>query len=63
MKKRIVRNGRRIVGFVYLNAQGEYWYAFGRPSQDNYIAFKCNDFSHGEACILMHSNICELKNY
>ena len=50
MQKTLVKNGNRIKGFVYKNKDG-YWYAFGKPSQDNYIAFKCRDIEHGIACI------------
>ena len=48
---KIVRNGKRIKGFIHKDSNGEYWYSFGRPSQDNYISFSCRDVSHGIACI------------
>jgi len=51
MKKHLVKNGRRIKGFVYQDSKNEWWYSFGKPSQDNYIAFKCRDKEHGIACI------------
>ena len=54
MKKTIVRNGKRIKGFVYENSNG-YWYAFGKPSQNNYISFQCRDIEHGIACIEVHT--------
>jgi hypothetical protein len=57
MKRKLIKDGRRIVGFVYQKNDGSHWYAFGRPSQDNYISFACRDFEHGEACILMYRPI------
>ena len=51
MKKYIVRNGKKIKGFVYQKSDNSWWYAFGRPSQDSYIAFSCRDKQHGIACI------------
>ena len=50
MEKHLVKNGRRIVGFVYEDVQGQYWFQFGRPSDDG-IAFACDDLQHGIACI------------
>jgi hypothetical protein len=47
----LVKNGRKIKGFVYQDRHNRYWYAFGKPSQDNYIAFGCNSLEHGIACI------------
>lgn len=54
MKKHIVKSGRKIVGFVYSDSNGQYWYAFGRPSQPEYIAFACRSLEHGIACIEMY---------
>lgn len=53
MQKTLVKNGNRIKGFVYQDESGEWWYAFGRPSQDDYIAFHCRDLEHGIACVEM----------
>jgi hypothetical protein len=58
MKKHLVKNGKRIKGFIYQKADGTFWYAFGKPSQDNYIAFACRDLEHGIACIEMYMRIC-----
>lgn len=49
--KTLVKNGKKIKGFVYQTNDGSWWYAFGKPSQDNWIAFSCRDKSHGIACI------------
>lgn len=57
MKRQIIKRGKKIIGFVYQKQDGSYWYAFGRPSQDNYISFKCRDFEHGTAQIEMHRPI------
>lgn len=51
MKKYVVKNGNKIKGFVYQDSNKKWWYAFGKPSQDNYIAFSCRDLEHGIACI------------
>lgn len=50
--KYLVKRGNRIKGFVY-QQNGSWWYAFGRPSQDNWIAFACRDKEHGLACVEM----------
>ncbi len=60
MKKHLVKNGNKIKGFVYQKGDGSYWYAFGKPSQDSYIAFACRDLSHGIACIEMYAGMCAL---
>lgn len=46
MKKHIVKNGRKIVGFVFYS-NGALKYAFGKPSQNNYIAFDCASLDEG----------------
>jgi hypothetical protein len=48
--KHLVKNGNRIKGFVY-QSKDSWWYAFGKPSQEQYIAFACRDLEHGIACI------------
>jgi len=61
MKKHLVKDGKRILGFVYQDSKGDYWYAFGKPSQPEYIAFACKSLESGIASIEMHSGICELR--
>jgi hypothetical protein len=51
--KTLVKDGKRIKGFVYKDKSGNYYYAFGRPSQDNFISFACRSIEHGIACIEM----------
>lgn len=53
--KHLVKNGRKVKGFVYQKNDGSFWYAFGKPSQDNYISFACRSLEHGIACIEMYS--------
>jgi hypothetical protein len=53
--KHLVKNGRKIKGFVYQDSQQNWWFAFGRPSQDNYIAFACRSKEHGIASVEMKS--------
>lgn len=59
--KTLVKRGTKIVGFVYSKKDGTFWYAFGRPSQAEFIEFACRSVEHGIACIEMHSNICQLN--
>jgi hypothetical protein len=56
MKKYLVKKGNKIKGFVYFQ-NGSYWYAFGRPSQNNYIGFECSSIEQGIARIEMHTNL------
>lgn len=53
MKKTLIKRGNRIKGFVYQDAKGSFWYAFGKPSQNNFIAFACRSIEHGIACVEM----------
>lgn len=53
--KHLVKKGKRILGFVYIQ-NNDYWYAFGKPSQNGYIAFRCNSLEQGIAKIEMHTN-------
>lgn len=53
--KHLVKKGRKIKGFVFMQ-NGEYWYSFGKPSQNNCIAFKCSSIEQGIARIEMHTN-------
>lgn len=54
--KHLVKNGRKIKGFVYQDTKGCFWYSFGRPSQDSYISFACRDLEQGIAKVEMHTN-------
>jgi hypothetical protein len=57
MKKILVKDSkRRIKGFVGVRGDGQHYYAFGRPSQNSYIAFDCNSVEQGIARIEMHTN-------
>lgn len=49
--KHLVKSGRRIKGYVYQDQEGGWWYALGKPSQTDYIAFACRSLEHGIACI------------
>lgn len=42
----IVKNGKKIIGFAFEH-KGEFFYAFGKPSQSNYLSFKCNSIEEG----------------
>lgn len=52
--KHLVKDGRRILGFVYSDKNGQYWYAFGKPSQFEYIAFACKSLECGITLIKKH---------
>ena len=54
--KNLVKRGRRIIGFVWQDKNGQHWYAFGKPSQNQYIAFACNSIEQGVARVEMHTN-------
>lgn len=56
--KHIVKRGRKILGFVYQDMKGHFWYAFGKPSQSNYISFYCSSLEQGIARIEFHTNEC-----
>lgn len=46
--KKIVKKGRKVVGFAYDDSSGQSWYAFGKPSQvGGYISFACGSISEG----------------
>jgi len=50
--KHLVKDGKKIKGFVY-HQNREWWYAYGKPSQDNYISFRCRSLEHGIANVEM----------
>lgn len=54
--KNLVKKGRRIIGFVWQDKNGQHWYAFGKPSQSQYISFACNSIEQGIARVEMHTN-------
>ena len=35
----VIRNGRRIIGFIEQQKDGSWGYAFGKPSQPSFIMF------------------------
>lgn len=51
MEKHLVKNGKKIKGFVFQDPDKKWWYAFGKPSRDNYIAFACKSLEHGIASV------------
>ena len=54
MKKILVKKGKKIIGFVSQYGNGQYYYAFGKPSQNNIISFECNSIEQGIARIEMY---------
>lgn len=47
MEPTIIKKGRLIAGFVNQRAGGQWFYAFGKPSQSSYIAFDCDSKEAG----------------
>ena len=48
MKTTLVKEGRKIIGFVKQRAKtGQFYFAFGKPSQSEYIAFDCKSEQAG----------------
>ncbi len=45
--KHIIKKGNKIIGFVYITLNSEWFYAFGRPPHTSYISFACNSLEHG----------------
>lgn len=54
--KHLIKRGKRIIGFVGQYSNGQHYYAFGKPSQSNYIAFHCDSLEQGIARVEMHTN-------
>ena len=63
MKKHLVKNGQKIEGFVFQNNNLEWFYAFGKPSQNDYIAFKCNSLQAGIDNIQEGLSITEIEQF
>lgn len=55
--KTIIRNGRKIIGFVGENSDG-FYFAFGKPSQPECIAFRSE--TKEQAIIKVHEH-CGVK--
>jgi hypothetical protein len=55
MKKELVKIGRKIIGFTWQDQKGQYWFAFGKPSQSEYIAFACDSIEQGRNKILEYA--------
>jgi len=45
--KKTVKRGNKIIGFAYKNNAGDFYYAFGKPSQAEYISFQCDSIEDG----------------
>ena len=44
--KHIVKKGKKIIGFVY-ESNDTWFFAFGKPSQSEYISFACKNLDEG----------------
>ena len=53
----LVKNGRKIVGFIFKDDDGAYWFAFGKPSQASYMSWQCKSVEDGLAMIQIHSGL------
>ena len=54
----IFKQGRRIRGFITPLENDRFAYAFGKPSQAEYISFECDDLETAKAKFI---NILEVK--
>ena len=52
-----VKIGKKIIGFVFQDKRGQWQFAFGRPSQSNFIAFHCQNLRDG--IDLINKGYCE----
>jgi hypothetical protein len=48
----VVRDGRRIIGFIEQQKDGSWGYAFGRPSQPSFLMFYTDSFEKAKSRIL-----------
>ena len=56
MEKTIVKQGKKIIGFVY-KSNGSFWFAFGKPSQREFVSFACKDINEGIKSINQYSKL------
>ena len=55
--KTLVKKGKKIIGFTYQKPNGEYYFAFGKPSQSSWIEFQCKSIEDGINKINNYSKI------
>lgn len=39
--RELLKEGNKIIGWIEQRTNGKYFYAFGKPSQSNFISFEC----------------------
>lgn len=53
----LVKEKRKIKGFINQRSNGQFYFVFGTPSQASYIAWDCDSIEHGIQCIKNYSKI------
>jgi len=57
----VVRDGRRIIGFIEKQKDGSWGYAFGKPSQPSFIMFHTDSFEKAKSRLMeSHTSFKEL---
>ena len=57
----LVKDGRRIIGFIEKQKDGSWGYAFGKPSQPSFIMFYTDSFEKAKSRLMEgHTNFKEL---
>lgn len=52
MKRTKVIRDNRVIGFTWVDLDGDWWYATGKPSDHDYVAMPCPSEEIGIDCIL-----------
>ena len=52
----LVKDGRRIIGFIEKQKDGSWGYAFGKPSQPSFIMFYTDSFEKAKSRIMETRN-------
>lgn len=50
--RELLKNGNKIVGWVEQRPNGDFYYAYGKPSQSSFISFECESLDVAKAEIV-----------
>lgn len=50
--KEVIKDGKRIIGFIEQQKDGSWGYAFGKPSQPSFLMFYTDSFEKAKSRIL-----------
>lgn len=57
----VIRDGKRIIGFIEKQEDGSWGYAFGKPSQQSFLMFHTDTFEKAKSRLLEgHTSFKEL---